>query len=160
MKILKKIDILLSLLGVMLIVVSGSCSVEKVNLSPLSQNFMDKNDLSVYQSLDHVETNLERLKYTSDLSNVVTAFPVFENHDINQCVNHLKSHISEYLYATQKYNEDKRVQSLKDIQNTYKKVQKYRKALSPQDNETLNFYLVKIKTNINLIEASKKQSAK
>lgn len=155
---IRKPYFLLLILGLMI----ASCSVEKMNLSPLSESVSHSRSSKMGFSLKDIEktteTNVAQVKYASELSNAIVALPTFENQKLNKAIDALKFNVTEYLYAVREYNENRRAKVLYNLQGVYKKIQKLRKNLSAEQDELLNFYLVKIKTNITLIEASKNAS--
>lgn len=151
------------LLGLFCIFMLEACSVEQVNLSPISQSLANtKNEQIPHlkEIAKSVENNAEYIKYAAELSNAAEALPRFSTKHIDKPIDAIKFNVSEYLYATREYNENRRARTLYKLQNAYKKIQKLRKYLTPEEDETLNFYLVKIKTNITLIEANKNSSNK
>lgn len=100
--------------------------------------------------------SLERITYTSQLSNLISTFPKFKNKAVNTEVIELKQNLMNYLYATNNSNDSDKKKYLKHFENNYKNVQKLRKTLGNDEDQILNRYLVKIKTNINLLEAAEK----
>ncbi|MDY3316177.1 hypothetical protein PG630_02490 [Riemerella anatipestifer] len=132
-----------------------SCSVEQVNLSPFSQEIVSKGQVKV--SYDTVVMNagvsLDQVKYASELSTAADKLPRFSDSAINEHIDSIKFNVSEYLYALREHNENRKVRTLNGLQKSYKKLQRLRKKLSLEEDEMLNFYLVKIKTNITLLES-------
>ena len=98
----------------------------------------------------------ERISYSSTISNLVSTFPKFKNVAVNNQVRKLKQDLTDYLYASQTANIKEKKKSLKSFEANYKNIQKLRKHLKEEDDQVLNRYLVKIKTNINLLEAVEK----
>ena len=96
----------------------------------------------------------EAIVYASSISNVISTFPKFRNDAVNKEVRFLKESLTEYLNASRNFNEPNRKHSLEEFEQSYKKIQKLRKFMTFEDDEVLNRYMVKIKTNINLLEAS------
>ncbi|WP_379965786.1 hypothetical protein [Epilithonimonas sp. UC225_85] len=100
----------------------------------------------------------EAIVYASSISNLVATFPKFRNDAINREVSSLKVSLSDYLGAVRDFNQSTKHKSLEDFEKYYKKIQKLRKFMTKDDDEVLNRYMVKIKTNINLLEASQSKT--
>lgn len=96
----------------------------------------------------------ESIVYASSISNLIATFPKFRNDAVNKEVSSLKGSLSDYLGAVRDFNQSSKHRSLEDFEKYYKKIQKLRKFMVKDDDEVLNRYMVKIKTNINLLEAS------
>lgn len=101
----------------------------------------------------------ERITYSSTISNLVSTFPKFKNVAVNNQVRELKQNLTNYLYAIQTSNAKEKKKSLKSFEDNYKSIQKLRKHLKTDDDQVLNRYLVKIKTNISLLEAVEKSES-
>ena len=123
-----------------------SCSVEKLNLSPLANSFSNTN--SVYSASSKTSESINTINYTSELSNLLSEFPIFSNKTMN-------SEITDYLYAI----KQKDVISKNDAYELYKKtfvnIQKLKDKLPDDELELLNRFMAKVKTNITLIESEK-----
>ena len=110
----------------------------------------------------HVETlpetydylSPDAIVYASSISNLVATFPIFKNDAVNKETSDLKNALTEYLLAVRTFNQVSKHKSLEDVEKYYKNIQKLRKSMQPDDDELLNRYMVKIKTNINLLEAA------
>jgi hypothetical protein len=89
---------------------------------------------------------------------LVSTFPKFRNDAVNREVSSLKNSLSDYLTAIRNFNQSDKHKSVEEFEKYYKKIQKLRKFLIKDDDEVLNRYMVKIKTNINLLEASLNKS--
>ena len=130
-----------------------SCSVEKLNLSPLANSFSNTN--SVYSASSKTSESINTINYTSELSNLLSEFPIFSNKTMNSEIYKLKLHITDYLYAI----KQKDVISKNDAYELYKKtfvnIQKLKDKLPEDELELLNRFMAKIKTNITLIESEK-----
>ncbi|MCG2792449.1 MAG: hypothetical protein L6262_02725 [Weeksellaceae bacterium] len=100
----------------------------------------------------------EAIVYASSISNLVATFPLFSNGAVNKEVSYLKNSLSDYLGAVRDFNQNSKHKSLQDFEKYYKNIQKLRKFLNADDDELLNRYMVKIKTNINLLEASQSKT--
>ncbi|SKC09106.1 hypothetical protein SAMN05660477_02942 [Soonwooa buanensis] len=101
----------------------------------------------------------ERITYSSTISNLVSTFPKFKNVAVNNQVRELKQNLTNYLYAIQTSNAKEKKKSLKSFEDNYKSIQKLRKHLKSDDDQVLNRYLVKIKTNVSLLEAVEKSES-
>ena len=137
-----------------------SCSTEKLSLSPLYDSFNNESNKKVVNLPAEFKNKSSELFYASELSNQVSSFPLFKNKLVNEEVNKLKYNIKDYIYAVQEYNLVGRENALNNIEKSYKKIQKLRKNLSADDNDVINRYLVRIKSNISQLEASKTAAAK
>ncbi|MDY3548062.1 hypothetical protein PG291_05550 [Riemerella anatipestifer] len=138
----------------------ASCSVEQVNLSPLSQGITSKGEMAISSNATVVNAsaNISQVKYASELSTAADKLPRFSDTAINKHIDLIKFNVSEYLYALREHNENRKIRTLEALQKSYKKLQGLRKNLSLEEDEALNFYLVKIKTNITLLESIKTSS--
>ena len=130
-----------------------SCSVEKLNLSPLANSFSNTN--SVYSASSKTSESINTINYTSELSNLLSEFPIFSNKIMNSEIYKLKLYITDYLYAI----KQKDVISKNDAYELYKKtfvnIQKLKDKLPEDELELLNRFMAKVKTNITLIESEK-----
>lgn len=95
----------------------------------------------------------EKISYASTISNLVSTFPKFKNDALNSEVKVLKKNLTDYLNAIQTYGSSEKKEAITHFESSYKKIQKLRKFINSDDDQVLNRYLVKIKTNINLLEA-------
>lgn len=100
----------------------------------------------------------EAIVYASSISNLIATFPKFRNDAVNREVSSLKVSLSDYLSAVRDFNQSTKYKSLENFEKYYKKIQKLRKFMVQDDEEVLNRYMVKIKTNINLLEASQSKT--
>lgn len=96
----------------------------------------------------------EAIVYASSISNLISTFPKFRNDAVNREVGSLKNSLTDYLTAIRNFNQSDKHKSIEEFEKYYKKIQKLRKFMVKDDDEVLNRYMVKIKTNINLLEAS------
>lgn len=130
-----------------------SCSVEKLNLSPLS-NSLTSNQ-SVYTISSKTSESINTINYTSELSNLLSEFPIFSNKTMNAEIYKLKLHITDYLYAI----KQKDFISKNDAYELYKKsfveIQKKKEVLPEDEKELLNRFMAKVKTSVSLIESEK-----
>lgn len=131
-----------------------SCTSEKVTVSPMTgilssepavvnRNFQDQTD-AVF--------------YSSELTNAMSTFPKLQNTAVNEEVARLKKGVRNYVYALQQYNIDARKDALDEVEKSYKKIQTLRKFLNKDDDDVINRYLVRIKSNITKLEALNKQN--
>lgn len=125
------------------LVIIFSCSTESNIVS-------DNNSIEIgkYRSISP-----EKISYASTISNLISTFPKFKNDALNSEIKNLKKHLTDYLNALQIYDSKEKVLSIKSFESSYKKIQKLRKYINPDDDQVLNRYLVRIKTSINLLEA-------
>lgn len=101
----------------------------------------------------------EAIVYASSISNLVSTFPKFGNDAINREVTSLKNSLTDYLTSVRDLNQASKKTALIDFEKNYKKIQKLRKFMVKEDDEVLNRYMVKIKTNMNLLEAAQGKNA-
>lgn len=131
-----------------------SCSTEKVNLSPVSENLENSQRFfSLNPAKDLRETTRE-INYASELSNLLSSFPKFKNDAVNKEVGQLKKSGNTYLIGWKNYNARMKSDALYDLKKSYKKLQKLKKYLNTDDSEVLNRYLVRIKTTLTMLESS------
>ncbi len=139
----------------------SSCSTEKISVSPISENLNNsKSQININTFPGRFNNKTGTDFYSSELSNQISTFPKFENSALNQEVSQLKFYVKEYVYAVQAYNLVGQENSLFNIEKSYKKIQKLRKYLNTTDDEVINRYLVRIKSNISQLESLKKDSIK
>lgn len=100
----------------------------------------------------------EAIVYASSISNLISTFPKFRNDAVNREVSFLKNSLTEYLTSVRDFNASSKSKSLSDFEKYYKKIQKLRKFMIKEDDEVLNRYMVKIKTNMNLLEAAQNKN--
>ncbi|KFF21205.1 MULTISPECIES: hypothetical protein [unclassified Chryseobacterium] len=142
--------------GVLLIITS--CATEKLNLSPLSNNFYSetKGSDSDRGAKKGFDINIKENVNASEISNLISTFPKFKNNGLNDEVTSLKYSLQNYLYAIDANNSNGKNRAVKSFEKSYKKIQKLRQQLDKDDDEVLNRYLVRLKTNISVIEDSLK----
>ena len=132
----------------------GSCASEKHSTSPLT-NAMNSTSSSVPKSLQDIYgTTMKDNINASEITNLISSFPKFKNDAVNKEVTKLKLNLQNYLYAYEAYNIAGKQRSLKDFEESYKKLQKLRKFLNPDEDGVLNRYLVRIKTNMGVLESA------
>ncbi|MDC8106540.1 hypothetical protein ACNFU2_16735 [Chryseobacterium sp. PTM-20240506] len=141
-----------------LFILTSSCASEKLNFSPLSNNFYSEakgsdSDRGLKKSID---INIKENVNASEISNLISTFPKFKTISINEEVLSLKYSLQNYLYAIDANNISGKNRAIKSFEKSYKKIQKLRQDLPKDDDEILNRYLVRLKTNISVIEDSLK----
>lgn len=149
---------LLKFLGILLIV--SSCSTEKLSLSPISETLNNSKaapvNINTFPGKFTTKTGTDF--YSAELSNQISTFPKFKNSALNAEVSKLKFYVKEYVYAVQAYNLVGQESAFYNIEKSYKKIQKLRKYLNTSEDEVINRYLVRIKSNISQLESLKKDS--
>lgn len=130
-----------------------SCSVEKLNLSPIS------NSLSSYNSTSSLATktseSFNTINYTSELSNLLSEFPVFSHKSMNSEIYKLKLYITDYIYAIKQKDQVSKNDAYELYKKTFINIQKIKNNLSEDEQELLNRFMAKVKTNMSLVESEK-----
>lgn len=125
-----------------------SCASEKITtLSPIGKV---EDGFSTMSYGARSSTNI----HAAEITNLIASFPKLRNDAANNEINKLKTHLKNYIYALDSYNMIERAKILRKVESSYKNVQKLRKYLNPDDDQIINRYLVRIKTNISSIEAT------
>ncbi|SEM54201.1 hypothetical protein SAMN05421856_10483 [Chryseobacterium taichungense] len=139
--------------GVLLLTIA-SCATEKPNFSPLSTSFYSETKASDSdkEAKNSIDINVKGNVNASEISNLIATFPQFKNTALNNEIAALKYSLQNYLYAIDADNLNGKNKAIKDFEKSYKKVQKLRVNLNKDDNEVLNRYLVRLKTNVSAIE--------
>ncbi len=133
--------------SLLLLLLILSCSVEKINLSPIAE-------LSNSSEKDSYSNRKNLIVYSSEISNLITSFPKFRNDAVNLEVTNLKYHLKDYIGAMDAYNINGLNNAQRNFEKSYKKLQKLRKYLNEDEDQVLNRYLVRIKTNITFLESN------
>lgn len=128
-----------------------SCSVEKVNLSPLSNSFTSYSLSS--NLVENSSKSFDKVNYLSEITNTLSEFPTFSAQNLNSEIYKMKLYISDYIYAIKQNDAANKTKAYKNFTTTYKNIQNLKSNLTPEETELLNRYLVKIKTNISLIDS-------
>lgn len=128
-----------------------SCSVEKINLSPLSSSFASYNSTS--STINNTTQSLNNVNYASEITNTLAEFPTFSSQKLNSEIHKMKLHISDYIFALKQNDNSEKNKAYKNYTTCYKSIQNLKSNLSSEELELLNRYLVKIKTNISLIDS-------
>lgn len=136
---------------ILFILLSVSCSTEKINLSPIGETLSHTTGKTYNYSLDQ-RKNL--IFYSSEITNLIASFPKFHNDAVNKEVLNLKYQLKDYIGAIEESNENGLKNSEKRFEKSYKKLQHLRKFLKPEEDEILNRYLVKIKINMSLLNSN------
>ena len=146
----------MKILGISFCLLLVSCSVEKVSVSPATTLLSEVSYDTFADAADGIETKIEFINYSSELNNAFqNSLISFSKKEVNEEVSALKFTISEYLYAVKEHNMVGKEKSFFNYEKSYKKLQKLKNKLNPEEQDTLNRFLVKIKTNISLIESLK-----
>ncbi len=124
-----------------------SCSAEKINLAPLGEV---GTSTEMYSYADR--RNL--IVYSSEITNLVTSFPKFRNDAVNAEIVALKYHLKDYIGAMETYNMNGLNTAQRNFERSYKKLQNLRKYLNEDEDQVLNRYLVRIKTNMTFLESN------
>lgn len=124
-----------------------SCSVEKINLSPVGR-MSSQSEMSSYSDRKNL------IVYSSEITNLIASFPKFRNDAVNTEVVNLKYHLKDYIGAMEAYNVNGLNNAQRNFEKSYKKLQKLRKYLNPDDDQVLNRYLVRIKTNMTFLDST------
>ncbi|KUJ50321.1 hypothetical protein [Chryseobacterium sp. JAH] len=139
----------------LLILAITSCATEKPNVSPLSTSFYSEAKKTETETrANSISININENVNAAEITNLISSFPKFKNPEVNEEVNILKYTLQNYLYAIDSDNISGKNKTLKNLEKSYKKIQKLRKHLKKDDNEVLNRYLVRLKTNVTFIEDS------
>lgn len=138
----------LNLSFVLLLLLLSSCSVEKMNLSPISDNASQLSESPIPYSFDEKKI---LIVHSSEITNLISTFPKLRNDAVNAEVSNLKFHLKEYIIAMKSYNLIQMDSSHRKFEKSYRKLQNLRKYLNRDDDEVLNRYLVRIKTSMTLI---------
>lgn len=134
-----------------IILLTLSCSAEKINLSPITNSLGGfGGDNTVYNFNDR--RNL--IVYSSEITNLLSSIPKFRSDAVNQEVSKLKYHLKDYIGAMEALNDKGLSNAHRNFEKSYKKLQKLRKYLNEDEDQVLNRYLVRIKTNMNFLESN------
>ncbi len=139
-----------SIVGGLCLLIFFSCNIETLSLTSAMDD--DQQPASILSDIKFAE-NIEQTKYTSELTNLVRVFPRFRNVNLNRDVSKLKLAIENYVYAVKAKNKNARGKTYKEYIRSYKNIQRQAKYLNPDEKELLNRYMVRIKTNMNMLEA-------
>lgn len=143
----------LKVLGLGICFLMMSCSVEKVNLSPTTSALSDTKNISPQRLSKDINHNIDFIKYSSEITNTLSLRNDFSNKEVNKTFADLKFNITEYIYAIREHNTVGKEKAYYNYENSYKKIQKQKSKLTPENQEILNRILVNVKTNLNLISS-------
>lgn len=129
----------------------ASCSTEKITFSPVGGNANALSDGAVHNR--NFKEKSDIVFYSSELTNQMSTIPKFKNSAVNEEVSLLKRYVKDYVYSLQVYNIDDKAKALDRLERSYKKIQKLRSFLNPDDDDIINRYLVRIKSNIAKLES-------
>ncbi len=125
-----------------------SCSAENINLSPVGgMTYNSKANHSSYS----LKERKNLIVYASEITNLMASFPKFRSDAVNKEVVQLNYHLKDYIGAIEAYNINGLVSAERNFERSYKKLQKLRKFLNQDEDEVLNRYLVRIKTNLSIL---------
>lgn len=131
----------------LILLLAVSCSAEKINLSPIGA-MSNSSEIHSYGDRKNL------IVYSSEISNLITSFPKFKNDAVNDEVGKLKYHLKDYIGAMEAYNMNGLNTAQRNFEKSYKRLQKLRKYLNQDDDQVLNRYLVRIKTNMTFLESN------
>lgn len=137
-----------------LLLITSSCATEKLNLSPLSNTFSSDSKSVDSEDSKSISINITENVNASEITNLITTFPKFTNSAVNNEVITLKYTLQNYLYAIAAGNTSGKNKTIKNLEKSYKNIQKLRRYLKKDEDEVLNRYLVRLKTNVTVIEDS------
>jgi len=137
-----------------LLFITSSCATEKLNLSPLSNTFSSDSKSVDSEDSKSISINITENVNASEITNLISTFPKFTNSAVNNEVITLKYTLQNYLYAIAAGNTSGKNKTIKNLEKSYKNIQKLRRYLKKDEDEVLNRYLVRLKTNVTVIEDS------
>ncbi|MBD8083418.1 hypothetical protein [Chryseobacterium caseinilyticum] len=138
-------------LSVSIIFILWSCATEKSNTSPVPAGISSEKKSD---ETGDISLKISENANAAEVSNLLSTFPVFSKKEVNEEISVLKYSLQNYLYALDAGNSNAKNKQLKSMQKSYRKIQKLRKSLTTDENDILNRYLVRIKTNVAVIENS------
>ena len=136
---------------------TSSCSVETLNYSSKLDKGQDPNSVLggshfVEDKITSTEISVEKVKYVSDLTNIITVFPKFKNSAINNEIKSLKASLQSFIYATTGKKPKEKREAYRDYVKSFKTLQNLKKYMNPDEVELLDRYLARIKSNMNSLE--------
>ena len=143
----------LGILGGLLL--TTSCSVEKENLSPTKSIFDEIQSYTPKNIQQEIENQSNFILYSSEITNSFKEVKNLSYPAINPEIYNLQFYITEFIYATQAYNDIDKEKAFSKYEKAYKKVKKLKNKLPDEEQQRLNQFLVKVKTNMSLIETIK-----
>ncbi|NAW51516.1 hypothetical protein GNY06_09035 [Elizabethkingia argentiflava] len=145
---------------IMISFLSISCSVETLNYISRIDN-KSQMPSSVVSIIDNqyindkivsTQISIEKVKYMSDLSNLITVFPKFTNAAVDAEIKKLKTAVQSYIYATTEGKAKQKKSAYKAYAQSFKTLQSLKKYMNSDDMELMSRYLTRIKANINSLE--------
>jgi len=121
-------------------------------MSPVSGSF--SGDTKTESNNKSISINITENVNASEITNLLSTFPKFSNSALNEEIGNLKYTLQNYLYAIESGNKSGKNKTIRNLEKSYKKIQKLRKDLKKDEDEVLNRYLVRLKTNVTVIEDS------
>ncbi len=131
-----------------------SCASEKYSSSPVTSSINGENDAKSKSFQELYGNSMKDNLNASEITNLISSFPTFRNEAVNKEIQKLKVYLQNYLYAYEAFNIEGKNRAFKEFENSYKKIQKLRQYLNSDEDNVLNRYLVRIKTNISILESS------
>ena len=133
-----------------------SCTSEKVTLSPLYDSLSSAGGTGnvLVKNTSTKGQGTREIFYASELTNQVSTFPHFTNDALNIEVNGLKYNVKDFVYAVQACSINGKDVAMKRIEKNYRKIQKLRSFLNKDENDVINRYLVRIKSNLTNLESA------
>ena len=131
----------------LILLLALSCSAEKINLSPIGAMSGSSN---IYSYNDR--KNL--IVYSSEITNLISSFPKFRSDAVNNEIGKLKYHLKDYISSMEAYNMNGLNNAQRNFEKSYKNLQNLRKFLNQDEDQVLNRYLVRIKTNMTFLESN------
>lgn len=126
-----------------------SCSSENINLSPVSATVADLETDSALLFDDKKKIII----YSSEITNLSASYPKSKNDAVNREFAQLRIYLKDYVQSIETNESSKRAAALGKIQKSFKNLQNLRKYLSIREDEVLNRYMVRIKSNLAKLQA-------
>lgn len=130
-----------------------SCTSDKLNTSIV----LERSSLTPQQSLRHSiiddVTDIYTVQYSLRLNATLDSFPILKVDHIDKEIKRLKFYATEIMYALKEQNPKGREKAQYHFQQTYQKIQRLKTKLDPDQQELLNRYLTRVKTDISLLES-------
>jgi len=94
----------------------------------------------------------EKIKYISDISEMISISTNFHNPDIDSEMKDLKVALQYYIYSIIDGDINKKINSYKEYARSYNQLQILKEHLSDDDIEIMDQYLIRIRVNVNSLE--------
>lgn len=98
---------------------------------------------------------VDQINYSSEITNLVSSLPKFTNDAVNKEASKLKFYLKDYICGMEAYNLVGMDKAYRNYQKSYKSLQKLKPYLNKDEADVLNRYLVRIKTNMNILESNR-----